>query len=892
MVFAHQDTHKKIIELQAFTRRPTSLAVLDGATPYPELLVAAADPGTAVVWETAQGDDPVAAALTTADAPIDTLHVVSHGAPGRLTLGGRSRDARAVAAMGRRWRRHLATDATIVLYGCSAGQGSAGRRLVRKLARATGARVLASSTPTGAAAQGGDWRFDVSSAGRYAAAASAFSRAHATWPGLLAHIVSVNTDGSPTPTGSFRAATEAAAVGVDFNITFDLASPDSINLTEGPVTIIGGTGPEINFGDSSSLTISGNDIVFSHSNTLVFLGGNVTQTVTLASNLTGSGGLRIDSAAGDLTVVLSGTNTLNSAISVSGGDTLSISSDANLGAGTITISTGTLRVTGATTIDNQIRLINTETIDTGADVTISSVVSDTGGGSLTKTGTGTLTLSGTNTYAGTTTVSAGTLSISGDGNLGTGALTLNGGNLTVTGATTIDNAIALGSSATVTNSAAVTLSGGITGANNLTKAGTGTLTLSNTNGYTGTTAVTAGTLSVNGALTGTTTVSVASGATLAGSGNISGAVTVASGGSLTPGNSAGKLSTGNLTLASGSSATFEVGGTIAGTDYDQIDVSGTVNITGSTLSISVLGTSTTGNTYMLIANEGVDPVAGTFSGLAEGATITASSRTFTISYAAGTGNDIVLTDTTPAPSSDSGGSGSSATAGTGGADTLTGGGNADVIRGQAGNDTILGLGGNDSLSGGAGVDRIEGGIGSDVVYGNTGDDVLYGNTSDDTIYGGQDADVIYGGHDQDVLYGNRSDDAIWGNTGNDTLFGGQGNDQVAGGAGADRLFGNLGADTLAGGAGDDTLNGGEGADQLFFADGGGADLVEGFVIGEDLLVIAANVNGTGVASAGDLFARAGDDGFGNTLIDLGAGNSVTLVGIATAQLSADSFLIG
>ena len=47
-------------------------------------------------------------------------------------------------------------------------------------------------------------------------------------------------------------------------------------------------------------------------------------------------------------------------------------------------------------------------------------------------------LSGANTYTGTTTVSAGSLSIAGDGNLGGGALTLGAGTtLAVTGATTL-----------------------------------------------------------------------------------------------------------------------------------------------------------------------------------------------------------------------------------------------------------------------------------------------------------------------------------------------------------------------------------------------------------------------------------------------------------------------
>src|SRR4029077_4912461 len=52
-------------------------------------------------------------------------------------------------------------------------------------------------------------------------------------------------------------------------------------------------------------------------------------------------------------------------------------------------------------------------------------------------------------------------------------------------------------------------------------------------------------------------------------------------------------------------------------------------------------------TFMIIANDGVDPVVGAFAGLPEGATVTASGKPFRISYAGGTGNDVVLTALTP-----------------------------------------------------------------------------------------------------------------------------------------------------------------------------------------------------------------------------------------------------
>src|SRR5690606_13702562 len=50
-----------------------------------------------------------------------------------------------------------------------------------------------------------------------------------------------------------------------------------------------------------------------------------------------------------------------------------------------------------------------------------------------------------------------------------------------------------------------------------------------------------------------------------------------------------------------------------------------------------------GDTFVLIRNDGSDPVMGTFEGLSEGAVLTIGNASFAISYADGDGNDVVLT---------------------------------------------------------------------------------------------------------------------------------------------------------------------------------------------------------------------------------------------------------
>jgi hypothetical protein len=49
-----------------------------------------------------------------------------------------------------------------------------------------------------------------------------------------------------------------------------------------------------------------------------------------------------------------------------------------------------------------------------------------------------------------------------------------------------------------------------------------------------------------------------------------------------------------------------------------------------------------GDELVIIANDGSDPVIGTFNGLAEGATLTLANHALKISYMGGDGNDVVL----------------------------------------------------------------------------------------------------------------------------------------------------------------------------------------------------------------------------------------------------------
>lgn len=77
--------------------------------------------------------------------------------------------------------------------------------------------------------------------------------------------------------------------------------------------------------------------------------------------------------------------------------------------------------------------------------------------------------------------------------------------------------------------------------------------------------------------------------------------------------------------------------------HNGLRVEGEVNLDGG-LAVTGGFPSATGDVYWLIDNDGADAVARIFAGLSEGTEIMINGRRFHISYHAGTGNDVALTD--------------------------------------------------------------------------------------------------------------------------------------------------------------------------------------------------------------------------------------------------------
>jgi Ca2+-binding RTX toxin-like protein len=131
-----------------------------------------------------------------------------------------------------------------------------------------------------------------------------------------------------------------------------------------------------------------------------------------------------------------------------------------------------------------------------------------------------------------------------------------------------------------------------------------------------------------------------------------------------------------------------------------------------------------------------------------------------------------------------------------------------------------------------------------------------------------------GGKDNDSLSGEAGGDVVWGNLGNDTQDGGDGNDQVRGGQGDDTITGGAGDDFVSGDRGNDTIAGGLGADLFHGSQDAGIDRVVDFHLAE---------GGRVMLDPGTTYtlSQVGAD----TVIDMGAGNQMILVGIQLSSLT-------
>jgi autotransporter-associated beta strand protein len=363
------------------------------------------------------------------------------------------------------------------------------------------------------------------------------------------------------------------------------------------------------------------------SGTSTYTGGTTVSAGKLAGTTTGIQGAVVNNAAVEFDQATSGTYagamSGTGSLTKSGAGTITLSG-ANSYAGGTTVSAGKL---AGTTTAIQGAVVNNAAVEFSQSANGTYAGAMSGTGSLVKSGTGTVMLSGANSYAGGTTVSAGKL-------IGT--------------TTAIQGAVVNNAAVEFDQSTSGTYAGAMSGTGSLTKSGAGMVTLSGANTYTGATVVSAGALVINGNISTSSLTTIQSGALLGGSGTV-GALTVNVDGTVAPGNSPGILNTGDYNQEG--TLSLELNGVLAGVEYDQINVAGTVMLSGM-LTATVGYNPTKGDRFFNLNNDGSDAVSGTFFGIADLDTIDLGGYQWQVSYTANYagantgaftgGNDIAL----------------------------------------------------------------------------------------------------------------------------------------------------------------------------------------------------------------------------------------------------------
>ncbi len=411
--------------------------------------------------------------------------------------------------------------------------------------------------------------------------------------------------------------TNAAAGALSISGTVDLASANAAQTIALATTFTGPTTLSLGLvHPNNTVTLSGAMNLNGQNPTFNVAAAQTTDTISGA--VSGSGGFN---KTGQGILSLTTANTFTGPITVNSGllllgNAAAFGGVANAGADYTVATAGALNMnalplsigslSGGGLVTNS-GAAQTLTIGAGSDVTNATFSGSLAAGTaanlaLAKIGTNTQTLTGLSYYAGTTTVSGGTLAFNTVTTVGGGAsalgapttvaqgtVTLSAGTLQFVGSSpaTTDRVIALtGIAASLDASGAApitfsnpvgltqsgpaattfTLTGTSTATNTfnpvigdvtgfttaVTKSGGGTWLLTGANTYSGPTTVQLGKLLVGnpagvGSL-GASPITVQSGGTLGGSGTIAGPATINAGGTLAPGNSPGVLTTTNGTV--------------------------------------------------------------------------------------------------------------------------------------------------------------------------------------------------------------------------------------------------------------------------------------------------------------------------------------------------------
>jgi hypothetical protein len=130
------------------------------------VLLEGLDPGVQAIPITATDEPMAIIEQLVKDPQMAQLHVLGHGAPGEVILGGQRLDAQTFSQRNGLLGAAATNPLQIAFWSCKTGHGDIGMNFINTVANATGAHVFASSGLVGHEDKGGSWALDVQAAPR------------------------------------------------------------------------------------------------------------------------------------------------------------------------------------------------------------------------------------------------------------------------------------------------------------------------------------------------------------------------------------------------------------------------------------------------------------------------------------------------------------------------------------------------------------------------------------------------------------------------------------------------------------------------------------------------------------------------------------------------------
>lgn len=273
---------------------PHSLVFIDPGIDAYQQLAKGALPGVNVIILDPQEDGiaQISQHLLQQQQRVTSLHLVSHGEPGRIWLGATRLDLQNLMHYARQihsWSYALANSAEVLIYGCNVARGRRGHIFVQQLSRLTGARVAASLGLTGNADLGGDWALAYRT-GPVRSSLAFQSATLADYPGVLATIIDDGDAGFlqvgswSVATGGFNGDSRSSNAGTSENfVTWTFA-----NLLPGSYRVSATWVPRSGAASNSPFTLTGGAPLTVNVNQQVGPNGQVVEAGTTFQDLLGS----------------------------------------------------------------------------------------------------------------------------------------------------------------------------------------------------------------------------------------------------------------------------------------------------------------------------------------------------------------------------------------------------------------------------------------------------------------------------------------------------------------------------------------------------------------------------------------------------------------------------